>query len=166
VPYEPVKRSPDVKRAAERMAPGVLSKHGFLGSDPRRLEDILDADASAVAGLGTTHEAIAAELGRSLADAEAATGTSVAVDEHLHAVHTEVMGRIPCPFGRCGTFQKGEANLTDDATGETLRFTALSVHMIGEHGFYEGRGSCYRVEPAAVFRMCRMKPTPIEGHRA
>ena len=50
-----MKHTPDMQRVIERMKPGVLSLHGFLGADRRSLEEILDADASTVAGLGTTH---------------------------------------------------------------------------------------------------------------
>ena len=30
------------------------------------------------------------------------------------------MGRIPCPWGGCGTFHKGEVELTDHDTGEQV----------------------------------------------
>ena len=66
------------------------------------------------------------------------------------------MGRIPCPFGD-GSFQKGEITLTHTPTGETLHFTPLTVHLIAVHGFYEGRSSPYRIEPANIHCILRMR---------
>ena len=117
----------------KKMAPGALSRAGFLGHDPRPLEEILEADRAAAAGLGTTHEAIAAGDG-------------------LTAFHREALGRISCPFGECGSFHKGQVEATDARTGEKLVFTPLSIHLIAAHGFYQGRGSPYRIEPATVVR--------------
>ena len=50
-----MKQSPYWRKVSERMAPGVLSLAGFLGRDPRRIEEVLDADNAAVNALATTH---------------------------------------------------------------------------------------------------------------
>jgi hypothetical protein len=160
-----MKRNPRLNPVLARMMPGVLSKDGFLGSDPRPLEEILDADRSAVASLGASHQELAQRLREVLEKAQAALGTPVQVGPGLQAVHHEGMGRIPCPFGSaqgrpfggCGTFPKGEAELTDPATGERVFLTALGVHLIAAHGFYQGKGSRYRLEPAAIARLLGMR---------
>jgi len=153
-----MKQSPHTRRIAERMAPGVLARDGFLGPDRRRLEEILEADRSAVVGLGTTHEALAAALDGAFAAARDALGRSVDLGGGLAAVYREAMGRIPCPWGGCGAFPKGEVELTHAPSGETLLLTALGIHLIASHGFYQGRGTRYRVEPAAVVRLLRLGP--------
>lgn len=136
------------------MAPGVFCRDGFLGTDNRPLEDILDADRSAVESLGTTHERIAAGLAAILDAAMAAQGAEVSVGdgENLRAVYLEAMGRIPSPFGD-GVWPKGEVELTDTRTGGKYFFTPLSVNLIAAHGFYQGRGSRYRIEPDAICRI-------------
>jgi len=154
-----VKQSPEIKRIVERMARGVLSRDGFLGDDLRRLEEIIETDRSTVVGLGTSHEALAEKLREALDKARAGLGTRVQLGERLSAVYRETMGRIPCPWGGCGTFPKGEVELTDTSTGEGIVFTALSVHMIASHGFYQGRGSRYRLEPPTLHRLFRLEPT-------
>jgi len=161
-----MKRSPELRRVVERMAPGVLARDGFLGDDPRPLEEILDADRSAVAGLGTSHEELAGRLRDAFERARAGLGTAVCLEGGLSAVCRETMGRIPCPWGGCGVFPKGEVELTDarvpragERSGEKLLFTALSVHLIAAHGFYQGRGSRYRLEPAVLARLFRLSPT-------
>lgn len=37
-----------------------------------------------------------------------------------------------------------------------LKWTALSIHMVDEHGFYGGRGSTYRVNPEAARRILEL----------
>jgi hypothetical protein len=153
-----VKQSPDEKRITERMAPGVLCRDGFLGTDRRPLREILETDEHAVAGLGTTHEAIAAKLQHAYDRARAGLGTSVDIGEGLAAVYREAMGRIPCPWGD-GSFPKGVVELTA-ADGESMSFTVLSVHFIASHGFYQGRGSPFRLEPAELARLFALAEAP------
>ncbi len=148
-----MKRSPELAQVVRRLAAGVLSRDGFLGSDPRPLEEILDADRSALAALGTTAEELAARLSAVLEQARAGLGTPVRIGERLVATHREAMGRIPCPWGGCGVFPKGEVELADTATGERVVLTALGIHMLAAHGFCGGRGTRYRLEPEAVTRL-------------
>ena len=150
-----MKQTPDQARILARMAPGVLCREGFLGTDTRPLPEILDADNAAVDRLGTTHEALADALGDVLDKAKAGLGREVRVGGQLLAVWHEAMGRIPSPWPGAGTFPKGEVELTDTATGETLRVTPLSVHLIRRHGFYQGRGCRYRLDPAQLRRILR-----------
>ena len=152
-----MKRSPQLQRIVDRMAPGALCREGFLGADRRPLEEILDADRSTVAGLGLTHEQLGRGLGEVLAAGVAAQGGPARVGERLTAVHREAMGRIPSPWPGEGTFPKGEVELTDEAAGLTLRFTALSAHLVARHGFYQGRGSPYRLEPDVLARVLGMR---------
>ena len=65
----------------------------------------------------------------------------------------EARGFARCPFGDPRHVRKGEVQLTNTVTGETLLWTPLSVHMIEAHGFYEGKGSHYRVEPEEAARI-------------
>lgn len=148
-----MKHDPRLQRVLDRMRPGVLSRDGFLGTDPRPLEEILDADRSAIAALGATQEELAAKLQDIFDQAHAALGTPVRIGERLVATHREAMGRIPCPWGGCGTFPKGEVELADTVTGETILLTALGIHMLAAHGFCGGRGSRYRLEPSAAVRL-------------
>ena len=152
-----MKPTPEETRIAERMAPGVLCRGGFLAGDGRTLRDILDADAATVERLHLTHRAIAARLAEVLRSARDALGATVEIPRIGRAGFHEAMGRIPCPWGRCGLLPKGEVELAVSRTGEVLRFTPLSVHMIAEHGFYQGRRSRYRLEPAKIAQLFDIK---------
>ncbi|MBD3237578.1 MAG: hypothetical protein GF330_12800 [Candidatus Eisenbacteria bacterium] len=148
-----MKTSPEERRITERMQPGVLSRDGFLGEDRRSLGEIIDADRSSVLTLGFDQATLAARLQEILEAAMEGMGAPVRVGLHLEAVYRESMGRIPCPFGDGARFPKGEVELTDTSCSETLRFTPLSVHMIAAHGFFQGRGSRYRISPHALARV-------------
>jgi len=142
-----MKLSPEDRIITERLAAGVLCRDGFLGDDRRPLPEILEADLATVEALELTHEQIADRLGQALRDAMARYGTPADAGGGLEAVYVEAMGRIPCPFG-CGTVAaKGQVELTRTATGRRICFTPLSVHLIEAHGFYQGRGSRFRLDP-------------------
>lgn len=151
-----MKRSPELQQVAERMQPGALTRDGMLGDDPRRLEEIIDEDNSTVVQLGVTHEQIADALAEVLMRAKEQLGRPVKVDDNLTATYQEAMGRIPSPWPGEGVFEKGEVELVDEHTGDTLRITPLGIHLIGEHGFYNGRGSQYRIPPERVCRMLQL----------
>lgn len=136
------------------MAPGVLSRAGFLGTDTRGLAEIIAADRAELADADLTCEQLAERLEELLAAAMAAMGAGVAVGDWTAAYH-EAMGKIPCPWGGCGLFPKGEVEMVGPSGGETVRFTPLSVHMIARHGFLQGRGSRYRLSPAVLARIPR-----------
>ena len=148
-----MKQDPYIRAIVERLAPGILSKTGFLGSDPRPLEEILDADQSAVARLGTTHEKLAQKLQLVFDRARLTLGRIVQINDRLAALYRDAKGRIPCPWGRCGTFAKGQIELIDASTAKQFIYTPLGIHMIKAHGFYQGIGSPYRFTPAQIYRL-------------
>lgn len=141
----------------ERLSPGVLCRDGFLGDDRRGLQEILDADRAAVEALGLTHRDIAGALDLACRAAMAQLGAPVHLPgSSLVAEFHEAMGVIPSPWpdGKC--FAKGEVVVADAVTGERIVYTPLSVHLIGEHGFYQGRGCPYRIEPARAARLFKL----------
>ncbi len=154
-----MKQSPEEIIITERMAPGVYCRDGFLGTDRRPLSEILDTDRSTVEALGVSQERIAAQLADALKTAMRTFGATVKIGDHLTAVYHEAMGRIPSPFGD-GMFAKGEVELGDTRTGERICITPLSVHLIAAHGFYQGVGSRYRLEPAMLCRMFDLSEEP------
>jgi hypothetical protein len=156
-----MKLIPNERKILERMAPGVLCREGFLGPDSRSLQEILDTDRAAVDRLGVTHEQLAACLRGVCQAGMAALGAEVPVEGgRLRAVYHEAMGYIPSPWGDGATFPKGEVELSDAQGAVRLRFTPLSVHLIERHGFYQGRGSRYRLEPVEVARLFRLDGGP------
>jgi len=152
-----MKQAPQLSRAEARMAPGVLTMDGFLGTDPRDLAEILQDDDGAVRRLDLEHGKLADGLQRLTDLAIAAFGAPI-LEGVYEVCACEAMGVLPCPFGEPGLHTKAviEAKRTD--TRQTLSWTALQVHLIREHGFYEGRGSPFRLEPSALAQFLGLLP--------
>ncbi|MCE5280163.1 MAG: hypothetical protein ABFD92_17865 [Planctomycetaceae bacterium] len=146
------------QKVLERMAAGALCRDGFLGNDPRELSDIIAADTAAVEAAGLSHADVAAALSEAMARAAAGFGNLVPIRTHLAATYIEAMGRIPSPWPGEGVFRKGELQVADQASGRTIFATPLSIHLIAAHGFYQGRGSRYRLEPADAIALLDIAP--------
>ena len=142
-----MKQTVQMQKAQERMAPGVITRDGFLGGDHRPLADILLADEAAVKALGLEHEAMARRM-IALRDAGmAGLGEFVDVAPHFEVRVDSVRGRLPCPFGDPGIFPKTNVTVRNRRTGREITYTDLHIHLVRVHGFYEGRGSPFRLEP-------------------
>lgn len=135
------------------MRPGKLSTKGFLGADEKLL-DVLAADNEYVVGeLGRTHQ----ELARPLLIAAAVgkkKGEPEWVPFRLHGRRYRVKaiafrGMVESPF-EDGTRTNQEALVENRDTGKTLRYSVLVPRMVERYGFYEGRGTPYRVDPRAI----------------
>jgi hypothetical protein len=139
-----MKANPADKAILERMRPGVLSAEGFLGSDPRPLARIVSEDAATLEAMGVTCEALGEFVAELHQRVDAALGGPVTLaDGRVVMEETEVMGRIPCPYG-CGALaHKAVIEVAFD--GEKYLLTPLHAHLIGAHCFFQGRGTLFRI---------------------
>ena len=71
----------------------------------------------------------------------------------LEAQVDETRGANPCPWRHRGRYFKRITTVRRKGSDETIRWSDLNTHMIGAHGFFEGKGSMFRVEPAELVRM-------------
>jgi len=145
-----MKQRPELQAIQANMLPGKFSADGFLGEDDRSLADILLEDQKAVDRLGLTHEAIAARMCALTEQGKSGLGKPITIDNAYEVVVEDYMGRIPCPFRDNRGNDKRSTTVRRLSDGKVLGWTDLSIHMIDQHGFYEGRGSAYRLEPAEL----------------
>ena len=82
--------------------------------------------------------------------AKAGLGTWVQIDETLEAKVDEARGWLVCPWSHPGTFLKRITSVRAVETGASIQWSDLNIHLIAEHGFFEGRGSNFRLEPAEL----------------
>ena len=151
-----MKQQPDLQKIQEGMQPGSFSAVGFLGSDARNLADILRSDQATVDAMGLTHESIADAM-QVLSDAAMdGLGRPVECSGRYTVVAEEFMGRIVCPFRDNHRSAKRIITATSRATGQTMSWTDLNIHMIAHHGFYEGMGSPYRHAPGDLARFLNL----------
>ena len=145
-----MKQTPQMKRAQANMAPGVLTLDGFLGKDDRHLVDIIIEDEADVQRLDVSHEAIARRM-TALRDAGArGLGEFVTVEPGITVRVDSVRGKLPCPFEDPGLYSKTTTTVKNEKIGKQISFSDLHIHLIGEHGFYEGRGFPFRLEPRVL----------------
>lgn len=140
----------------ECLAAGCLSRDGFLGTDPRPMADIVAADLAELRAAGLTPGRVGDFLDAILAAAD------LAQEQEIHLCGGKVtvrftpgMGLIPCPFA-CGfRGDKGAATVILPG-GRHFLVSPLSAHLIREHGFFQGRNTAFRLEPADAVQLCRL----------
>ncbi len=152
-----MKQAPDWSVVQERMRPGRLTRDGMLGNDARPPAEIIDADAAALARAGVTCREIAERLHRITELARKALGNPVEIAPALEAWMEEGMGRMSCPFGDPGRWPKAVTYLRHRPTGRLLQWSDLGIHMIEEHGFFEGKGSAFRIQPEEIMGQIDVK---------
>jgi hypothetical protein len=147
-----MKMTIDQKSAEERMRAGVLTSQGFLGSDSRRLADIIEADEEEFRALGLDFDAVADRLEHLAREGEKGLGEPLTVDGEWLVKSDESRGKIPCPY-QDGIFHKNAVTVEHVHTGERLVYSDLSVHLLRTHHFCQGQGIPFRLEPAALKRL-------------
>ena len=158
-----MKQSPELDRIQAAMRPGAITQSGFLGTDSRKLADLLADDEAAVARLGLTHRRIADRLKLFRAAGEKGLGNDVTVAPHFEARVDGVRGKLACPFTHPGLFDKTFCVVRNRVLEEELVFTDLQIHMIEAHGFYEGTGSLFRLAPERIARVLELHAEASDG---
>ena len=142
-----MKKSPKGRQLEGVLRSSKLAAGGFMGADSRSLEEILDADAAAVEALGFTMAQIAGRMRELSDEGKKGLGTPVKVGDNLKVLVEESRGEIVCPLPHPGKFRKSFTVARRTDTGESVTWSDLSIHMIKEHGFFEGYGSAFRLDP-------------------
>jgi len=145
-----MKQTPQMQKIQENMRPGVITLEGFLGKDDRNLVDILIDDDAHVKRLGYTHKAIALKMVEMRDKGKLGLGDFITVEPHFEIKVDSVRGKLPCPFGDPGVFPKVNTTVRNLSLKKEITFTDLHIHFVLVHGFYEGIGSAFRLEPAEL----------------
>jgi hypothetical protein len=153
-----MKQTPQMKKAEREMRAGHLSLSGFLGGEGRDLAQLLNDDHEAVKAMGLTHPRIADRMRRLREVGLSGLGDFVTVPPHFDVRVESVRGRLPCPFGERGLHSKAFTIVRNTRLGRELTFSDLHIHLIAAHGFYEGRGSPFRLEPADLRDILEIVP--------
>jgi hypothetical protein len=154
-----MKQTVQMKAIQDKMKPGVIVRDGFLGPDARNLVDILTADEGGVGRLRLTHQDIARRMIGLREAGTAGLGEFIDVPPHFEVRVDSVRGKLPCPFGDPGIFPKTNTTVRNTASSREITYTDLHIHMIGSHGFYEGRGSQFRLEPQDLAEVLEVPPS-------
>lgn len=143
-----MKKTPQMQRLEEMLHSSQVVAGGFFGSDTRDLQEIIDRDKAAVAARGLTVEELAEKMRAVTRAAVAGLGMWVDIPGGLQARVDEAKGTLICPWPDDEfTCSKRVTTLENESSGEKIMWTDLSIHLIAEHGFFEGKGCAFRIEP-------------------
>ncbi len=148
-----MKETPDKEHLEQLLRSSRLVAGGFLGDDTRGVDEIVEADTGAVFSLGRTTVEIAERMRVVSEQARRGLGTWVRIDATHRAMMQEARGELVCPWPHPGYFHKAVTTVQRTDTGETVEFSDLNIHMVEAHGFFEGRGSRFRIEPERLIRV-------------
>ncbi|PID57215.1 hypothetical protein CSB45_08275 [candidate division KSB3 bacterium] len=153
-----MKQSPQDKQLYENFQPGKITKEGFLGNDRRQIHDIIEADERILSQLGVSREQIADRLQYFIEEGKKGIETPVELEGFITTVIWR-RGMLPSPFGDPKRlYHKLVATVVNTSQQKELTYTQLNVHMIRDHGFFEGKGSLYRLEPEEVVELLELGP--------
>ncbi|MGE4583551.1 MAG: hypothetical protein AB7C91_02800 [Sphaerochaeta sp.] len=142
-----MKQTPEYNAIQQQMQKGVITLHGFLGDDKRNLVDIIESDCLTVRKRNRSCKAIAERMEYFKAHGLAGLGEFITVDDTFEVKVESVRGVLPSPFGGKGMYGKINTTVTNKALHRTIIYTDLHIHFIADHGFFEGKGSPFRLEP-------------------
>lgn len=145
-----MQESPDDQKLEKTLRTSGLGPGGFMGADTRNVFEIIEADETKLSKLGFTRKQLAARMRQITDVAKAGLGTWMRIDEGLEAKVDEARGWLVCPWPHPGTFLKRITSIRQTQTGASIQWSDLNIHLIGEHGFFEGKGSEFRIEPTEL----------------
>ncbi|MBN1864765.1 MAG: hypothetical protein JW808_07685 [Victivallales bacterium] len=146
-----MKQSPQEKKLEEILRSTKLVAGGFMGTDTRHPAEVVDDDCSRLEKLGLTAARVAARM-RELTELAIPRlgGWIEAEPGKLRVKSEDFKGSLVCPWPHQGAYGKRITIAERMDIGKQLVWTDLNIHMIETHGFFEGKGAFFRVEPAEV----------------
>lgn len=144
-----MKQSPDEERLEEMLHSGKLVAGGFMGTDSRHPLEVIEHDTAALEKRGVSQKKLARRMRELTERAKPRLGNWVEAEPGKLRVKSEdYKGGLICPWPHPGVYEKCITTAERLDTRRTLTWTDLNIHMIEEHGFFEGKGSFFRIEPA------------------
>jgi hypothetical protein len=140
------------------MRPGALSRGGFIGKDEKLLGVLAMDNRYIVEERKLTHQDLARHLrilGGIGFKLKAVAKKSEPFLYHGRRFQVSMMvsrGSQPSPF-EDGTKSGANATLYNLDNGKSLQYALLVPEMIERYGFYEGKGTPYRVEPRKILEV-------------
>ncbi len=148
-----MKQSPDRQRLEEILRSSELAAGSFMGNDPRPVSEVIESDTAELFRRNVTVEQLEARMRAITTAAEKGLGNWVRLEGDLEAKVDEARGLIPCPWPHQERFFKRVTTVRRTGSEQVLRWSDLSLHLIAAHGFFQGRGSAFRIEPAEIVKM-------------
>jgi hypothetical protein len=151
-----MKRSRAEEELLQSLGPSKFSAEGFMGHDKRPVDEIISTDQRELNRLGISVDTLVQQLKAIYKQARQAFGAEIEIKPGVFATFYESRGKVPSPFKTDGVFEKGEAILRDNESGQHIFITQLGIALIEKHSFFQGIGSRYRIDPKVVVTLLRL----------
>lgn len=148
-----MKKPPNIQKLEVILRASKISAEGFLGSDNRSLEEIIGADLTELAKLDFSLKQVTEKMRQITTLAAEALGNWADIDDIRQAKVDQAKGNIPCPWPHFYHCPKRVTTLENKKTSARINWSDLNIHLIEEHGFFEGKGSPFRLEPKELIEM-------------
>ena len=141
-----MKASPEKQKLDHLLRSSELVADGFMGRDKRFFEEVIEADEADGAQMGYNLKQIADRMSELTALGKKGLGT-VVQEGDLDIVVNDNRGTLPCPWPHPGRYMKTVTAVTKRGTDKSVLWSDLSIHFIEAHGFFQGIGSAFRLDP-------------------
>jgi len=157
-----MKLTPSERKQRIQFGPGHISRDGFMGNDPRHIHDIVEADQKTLDRLKITREQVADCLQYFIDEGKQGLESLVDLGRFTVLLQWD-RGMMPCPFGQCSLQHKIVVTVTHKEKKKTITYSQLNVHMIRKHGFFEGKGGHFRLDPEEIVPFLCLTPYVRNG---
>ncbi len=148
-----MKQSPEMEKLEAVLRSSKLVAGGFLGDDRRSVSEIVEDDRRRLAEAGSSCAELAGRMREITEAAKRQLGGCVKVSDQLEAWVEEAKGALVCPWSHSGGISKRTTTVRNVETGEIVTWSDLNIHLIEEHGFFEGKGSAMRLDPEELVKL-------------
>ncbi|MCE5186830.1 MAG: hypothetical protein LLF76_11965 [Planctomycetaceae bacterium] len=147
-----MKESPEEKRLEETLRSSQMVAGGFMGTDPRRPLEVIEDDEDLLDKLKLSIHTLGRRMHEltDLAIPQMGNWIDDPRQSRLRVKADDYNGSLVCPWPHPGSYQKRITTVKDKNTGRIVSWTDLNIHMIEAHGFFEGKGAFFRIEPAQI----------------
>lgn len=146
-----MKRSPKDIKLEEVLRSSKLVQGGFMGEDKRPPEEIIEEDLEVLHRLQYTPKQVAEKMETLRDIARPQLGNWVRTDD-FEVRYEDYEGSQVCPWPHPGKYLKGITTCRRPDNQQSLFWSDLNIHLIKAHGFFQGKGSTYRLEPEELVR--------------
>ena len=153
-----MKQTPEFDYIQEMLKPGKITKDGFLGTDKRKLIDIINDDEAEVLRHNLTNKEIADKMIYFRESGKKGLGDFCTVDKDFEVKVDIFRGKLTNPFNKKHLVRKTQIIVINKKLNQEIIFTGMNIEMIRDHGFYEGKGAVYRLEPEYIIKILDIDP--------
>ena len=125
-----------------------LRRGNYLKEDDRPLQKILEEDAAEVTRLEMNLEEITDKMKRLYDEGRKGFGDPIVVEDTYEVIVREDRGILASPWiGDQYPAPKAIVEATNLKNGKKIKYSILGWYLIRSHGFFQGKGSPFRIEP-------------------